>query len=207
MRASEGDEYDKLKRDLIEVARRAYETQLQVGSGGNISIRVPGRDLCVIKPSGRGFLDLSVENLLVVNLDGEVVAGQGKPSKDTMTHAGIYRVRPHVQGILHVHATWALAFALDEREIPLLTEEAIDKLSAIPVVPCIPGKLSQDHQEVAARFADPAVRVALLAKHGLIGAGATLREAAEFCELANESAKLAYLHQLRAELNSHRSAK
>ena len=197
MRSGECDEYDRLKRDLIEVARRACDTQLQAGSGGNISIRVPGRDLCIIKPSGKGFLDLCAENLLVVNLVGEVVSGHGKPSKDTMTHAGIYRVRPDVQGILHVHATWALVFALDECEIPLVTEEALDKIGAIPVVPCIPGKLSQNHQEVAARFADPAVRVALLAKHGLIGAGATLREAAELCELANESAKLAYLHQLR----------
>ena len=197
MHPGETDGYERLKRDLIEVARRACDTRLQAGSGGNISIRVPGRDLCIIKPSGRGFPDLCVENLLVVNLDGEVVSGHGKPSKDTMTHAGIYRVRPNVQGILHVHATWALAFALDECEIPLLTEEALDKIGAIPVVPCIPGKLSQNHQEVAAIFADSAVRVALLAKHGLIAAGATLREAAELCELANESAKLAYLHQLR----------
>jgi len=197
MRSGECDEYERLKRALIEVARRAYDTQLQVGSGGNISIRVPGKDLFIIKPSGSGFLDLCVENLLMVNLDGEVVSGQGKPSKDTMTHAGIYGFRPNVQGILHVHATWALAFALDECEIPLLTEEAIDKIGAIPVIPCIPGKLSQNHREVAARFANSTVRVALLAKHGLIGVGETLREAAELCELANESAKLAYLHQLR----------
>jgi L-ribulose-5-phosphate 4-epimerase len=197
MGSGERDEYDSLKRELIEVARRACETRLQVGSGGNLSIRVPGKDLFIIKPSGKGFLDLCVENLLVVNLDGDVVSGHGKPSKDTMTHAGIYGFRPKVQGILHVHATWALAFALDECEIPLLTEEAIDKLGAIPVIPCIPGKLSQNHQEVAARFADAAIRVAMLAQHGLIGVGETLREAAELCELANESAKLAYLHQLR----------
>jgi L-ribulose-5-phosphate 4-epimerase len=197
MRSCEGDEYDRLKRDLIEVAKRACDTQLQVGSGGNLSIRVPGKEIFIIKPSGKGFLDLCVENLLVVNLDGEVVSGHGKPSKDTMSHAGIYRFRPDVHGILHVHATWALAFALDECEIPLVTEEAIDKIGAIPVVPCIPGKLSQNHQEVAARFADSTVRVALLAKHGLIGVGETLREAAELCELANESAKLAYLRQLR----------
>lgn len=197
MRSGEHDEYERLKNELIEVARRACDTQLQVGSGGNISIRVPGQDLFVIKPSGKGFLNLNVENLLVVNLDGEVVHGQGKPSKDTMTHAGIYGFRPDVQGILHVHATWALAFAFDGDEIPLVTEEAIDKIGAIPVVPCMPGKLSQDHQQVAARFADAGVKVALLAKHGLIGVGQTLREAAEFCELANESAKLAYLRELR----------
>ena len=197
MRSGECGEYERLKRDLIEVARRACDTQLQVGSGGNISIRVPRKDLFIIKPSGKGFLELCVENLLVVNFDGEVVCGHGKPSKDTRSHAGIYRLRPDVQGILHVHATWALVFALDECEIPLVTEEAIDKIGAIPVVPCIPGKLSQNHQDVAARFADPAVRVAMLAKHGLIGAGETLREAAELCELANESAKLAYLRQLK----------
>jgi L-ribulose-5-phosphate 4-epimerase len=197
MFSGECGEYDRLKRDLIEIAKRACDNQLQVGSGGNLSIRVPGKDLFIIKPSGKGFLDLCLENLLVVNLDGKAVSGDGKPSKDTMTHAGIYKLRSNVQGILHVHATWALAFALDECEIPLVTEEAIDKIGAIPVVPCIPGKLSQNHQEVAARFADPTVRVALLAKHGLIAVGQTLREAAELCELANESAKLAYLRQLR----------
>ena len=197
MRSSECDEYDRLKRDLIDVAKRAYDTQLQVGSGGNISIRVPDKDLFIIKPSGKGFLDLCVENLLVVNFDGEVVSGHGKPSKDTMTHAGIYGFRSNVQGILHVHATWGLVFALDGCAIPLVTEEAIDKIGAIPIVPCIPGKLSQDHHEVAARFADSTVKVVMLAKHGLIGVGKTLREAAELCELANESARLAYLHQLR----------
>jgi L-ribulose-5-phosphate 4-epimerase len=202
MPAGECDEYDRLKKELIDVARRAYDTQLQVGGGGNISIRVPGKDLFIIKPSGKGFLDLCVENLLVVNLDGDVVAGHGKPSKDTMTHAGIYGFRTNVQGILHVHAAWALVFALDECAIPLVTEEAIDKIGSIPIVPCIPGKLSQAHHEVAARFADSAVKVVMLAKHGLIGVGETLREAAELCELANESARLACLHQLRRSVGA-----
>jgi len=197
MRSCEGTEHDRLKNDLIAIARRACDTQLQVGSGGNLSVRIPGKELFFIKPSGSGFLNLAPENLLLVNYRAEVISGQGKPSKDTLTHAGIYQVRPEVNGILHVHATWALVFAVDEREIPLLTEEAIDKLGTIPVVPCIPGKLSQDPREVAARFSDPKIKTALLAKHGLITAGKTLREAAELSELANESAKLAYLLQVR----------
>jgi L-ribulose-5-phosphate 4-epimerase len=197
MRASERTEHDRLKNDLIAIAQRACATQLQVGSGGNLSIRIPGEELFFIKPSGSGFRDLTPEDLLLVNYQAEVISGQRKPSKDTLAHAGIYRARPEIHGILHVHATWALVFALEECEIPLLTEEAFDKLGTIPVVPCIPGKLSQDPREVAARFSDPKVKTALLAKHGLITAGKTLREAAELTELANESAKLAYLLQVR----------
>jgi L-ribulose-5-phosphate 4-epimerase len=191
--------YDPIKQDLIEIARRACANQLQAGSGGNLSIRIPGKGLFVIKPSGKGFMELSLENLLVVDLDGQLVHGSAKPSRDTMSHAGIYKLRPDVGGILHVHATWALVYALDGCEIPLMTEEAIDKVGTMPVVPCIPGKLSQLHQEVAATFSNSAVKVALLAKHGLIAAGKTLQEAAELCELANESAKLAYLYQLRQD--------
>lgn len=196
MASSTGTEYDVLKENLIEVSHRAYHAQLQMGSGGNLSIRIPGKDLFIIKPSGKGFMELNMDNLLVVNLNCEVVSGQGKPSRDSMTHAGIYKLRPEIQGILHVHATWALTFAMDECEIPLVTEESIDKIKSIPIVPCVPGRLAQNHQEVAAKFADSSVKVAMLAKHGIIAAGRSLSEAAEFCELTNECAKLAYLRRL-----------
>ena len=188
--------YDSLKQAVLAVARRACASGLQVGSGGNISMRVPGQEQFIIKPSGRGFMALDVASLLITDFEGKVVVGSGKPSKDTMSHAHIYRLRPEVQGILHVHATWALLFAMQQRTIPLVTEEAIEKLGKIPVIPCAAGKLSQDHQQVGEAFADTSVKVALLAKHGLIAAGHTLDEAVELCELANESAKLAFLLQL-----------
>jgi len=68
--------------ELMEVAKRAFNAHLQTGTGGNISARVAGSNAVVIKPSGVGFSECKPENLLVVDLEGKILKGSTKPSKD-----------------------------------------------------------------------------------------------------------------------------
>ena len=75
--------------ELMEVARRAFNAHLQTGTGGNISARVLGGNAVVIKPSGVGFVGCTPENLLVVDLEGKILKGSAKPSKDMPFHMGI----------------------------------------------------------------------------------------------------------------------
>jgi L-ribulose-5-phosphate 4-epimerase len=91
-----------------EVARLHAELprwELVVWTAGNVSARVEGQDLLVIKPSGVGYDELSADAMVVCDLDGNLVDGDGKPSSDTAAHAYAYRHLPHVGGVVHTHST------------------------------------------------------------------------------------------------------
>src|SRR5690606_36707091 len=80
-------------------------------TSGNASARDPETSLVVIKPSGVLYDVLEPEDLVVVDLDGNIVEGKLKPSVDTATHLYIYRHRPDVNGIIHTHSPYATSFA------------------------------------------------------------------------------------------------
>ena len=84
---------------------------LVVWTAGNISERVPGANLFVIKPSGVSYDELSPESMVVCDLDGTLVDGTRAPSSDTAAHAYVYRHLPEVGGVVHTHSTYATAWA------------------------------------------------------------------------------------------------
>ena len=91
------------KEEVVRIARAAYDRGLVPGSSGNLSMRLPGKDLVLIKASGVSFRDMSIEDVIVVDLEGNIVEGDKKPSKEIRFHLGIYRVRPDVGAVLHTH--------------------------------------------------------------------------------------------------------
>ncbi|HEY5051565.1 MAG TPA: class II aldolase/adducin family protein, partial [Acidothermaceae bacterium] len=105
---------------------------LVVWTAGNVSARVPGEDLFVIKPSGISYDELTPQIMIVCDLDGQVVDGDHAPSSDTAAHAYVYRAMPDVGGIVHTHSTWATAWAQARREIPVLGTTHAD-LTAHPI--------------------------------------------------------------------------
>lgn len=78
---------------------------------GNVSERDDETGYVVIKPSGVGYTDLTVDNMVVLTLDGKIIEGKYNPSSDTKTHLEVYKAYPEVKGICHVHSTYATAFA------------------------------------------------------------------------------------------------
>ena len=182
--------------ELMEIAKRAFNAHLQTGTGGNISARVVGSDAVVIKPSGVGFSECNPENLLVVDLEGKILKGSTKPSKDMPFHLGIYRVRPELNGIVHVHSPWATAWAVLGEEIPTLTVQSQCKFGRIPLVPGGPDGSKEASESVINAFRDPAVLVATLQNHGAVGVGKTLLAAEELVELIEETAQIAMLVRL-----------
>lgn len=182
--------------ELMEIAKRAFNAHLQTGTGGNISARVGGSSVVVIKPSGVGFSECNPENLLVVDLEGKILKGSTKPSKDMPFHLGIYRVRPEINGIVHVHSPWATAWAVLGEEIPTMTVQSLSKFGRIPLVPSGPDGSKEESESVTNAFRDTAVLVATLQNHGAVGVGKTLRAAEEFVELVEETAQIAMLARL-----------
>ncbi|MFJ6652981.1 L-ribulose-5-phosphate 4-epimerase [Microbacterium sp. NPDC091313] len=113
---------------------------LVVWTGGNVSARVPGADLFVIKPSGVSYEDLAPENMILCDLDGVVVPGtpgsDRSPSSDTAAHAFVYRSMPEVGGVVHTHSTFATAWAARGEAIPCVITAMADEFGGpVPVGP------------------------------------------------------------------------
>ncbi|MFB6610219.1 L-ribulose-5-phosphate 4-epimerase [Agromyces sp. NPDC056379] len=127
---------DEVARLHAELTRNG----LVIWTGGNVSGRVPGAELFVIKPSGVSYDDLAPGNMILCTLDGEVVPGSPgsdrSPSSDTAAHAYVYRNMPEIGGVVHTHSTFAVAWAARGEEIPCVITAMADEFGGpIPVGP------------------------------------------------------------------------
>jgi L-ribulose-5-phosphate 4-epimerase len=112
------------------------ENGLVSWTGGNISARVPGHDLMVIKPSGVRYAHLTPESMVVCDLEGRVVDGGLRPSSDAAAHAYVYRHMPQVGGVVHTHSAYATAWAAAGEPIPCVLTAMADEFGGeIPVGP------------------------------------------------------------------------
>src|SRR5690606_21620567 len=101
-----------LRAEVCELHAELPKNNLVAWTSGNISARDPETGLVVIKPSGVKFKDLTPEDMVIVDLNGNLVEGDLKPSSDTASHCYIYRHRPDVNGVVHTHSRYATAFAV-----------------------------------------------------------------------------------------------
>lgn len=109
---------EKLREDVCKANKLLPHYGLVTFTWGNVSAIDRETKLFVIKPSGVDYDDLTPENMVIVNLDGEVVEGDYNPSSDTPTHMELYKAFPEVGGIVHTHSTWATSWAQAGRSIP-----------------------------------------------------------------------------------------
>ena len=131
---------DRLRADVAALHSELVRYGLIVWTGGNVSGRIPGADLFVIKPSGVSYDDLAPENMILCDLDGNVIPGsegsERSPSSDTAAHSYVYRHMPEVGGVVHTHSTYAVAWAARGEEIPCVITAMADEFGGpIPVGP------------------------------------------------------------------------
>ncbi len=165
---------------------------MQVSTGGNVSMKLSD-NLFLVKPSGLSLYDVQTKNLVLADARGRVVQGSAKPTKEIGTHLSIYRVRKEVGAVVHYHSPCATAYAVLAREIPLLTVHGKRILGRLPVIPEGEEGSEALGRFVEETFADPSIKAALLAGHGILAAGRHLTEAQNLAELVEESAKIAFL--------------
>lgn len=115
---------------------------LIVWTAGNVSQRIRGeaedgsQDLLVIKPSGVSYDELDADAMVVCDLEGNLILGEGSPSSDTAAHAYVYRHMPEVGGVVHTHSTYATAWAARGEEIPCVLTMMGDEFGGpVPVGP------------------------------------------------------------------------
>jgi len=197
------DPIEQVKKELLACARRAYAIGLQTGNGGNLSARLSGTEQVVIKGSGTSFGECTADNLVTVNLNGEIIEGPGKPSREIRTHLAIYRLRPDVHGIFHSHSPWAIAYAEDTDEIQPLALHARSKLGIIPVLK-IDGHADESVEKAVAALlkANAGLKAFIQAKHGIFGLAQTITLAEHHAELVEETAQVGWLVALKNSLVS-----
>ncbi|WP_305789074.1 L-ribulose-5-phosphate 4-epimerase [Symbioplanes lichenis] len=127
------------RQQVADLHAELPRNELVVWTAGNVSARVPGADLLVIKPSGVRYDEITADAMVVTDLAGTVVEGDLAPSSDTGAHAYVYRHMPHVNGVVHTHSTYATAWAARGEAIPCVLTVIADEFGGeIPVGPSAP---------------------------------------------------------------------
>ncbi|MFO7636047.1 MAG: L-ribulose-5-phosphate 4-epimerase [Clostridia bacterium] len=109
-----------LKREVLEANKNLERFGLVNYTWGNVSGIKREEGIVIIKPSGVPYADLTIESLVVLDMDGNVLEGKLKPSSDTKTHLMLYKHFKDLGGICHTHSSWATSFAQAKRNIPNL---------------------------------------------------------------------------------------
>ncbi|HEY7262148.1 MAG TPA: L-ribulose-5-phosphate 4-epimerase [Trebonia sp.] len=191
----------ELRRTLAGLHQTLVANGLVAWTSGNISARVPGADLLVIKPSGVGYEDLTPESMVVCDLSGARVDGELRPSSDTASHAYIYRHMPHVGGVVHTHSRYATAWAAAGEPIPCVLTAMADEFGGeIPLGPFAPiggDEIGRAVVETLSGHRSPAV---LLRSHGVFTIGGTAREAVKAAVMCEDVAATVHLAASRGEL-------
>ncbi|MCX8153005.1 MAG: class II aldolase/adducin family protein [Candidatus Bathyarchaeota archaeon] len=179
----------KLRMKIVESGKKLYARGLVKGTSGNISARIPGAEMFLIKPSGACMGKLNPEDLVLVDLNGSKVRGELNVSMETLVHAAIYRARDDVQAIVHTHPPTATAFGIAKIEILPLQIELVTLIpKGVPVIPFEkPGSeaLAKVVQEKIADY-----DAVVLENHGIITVGPTVEAASKLNEMIEEAAKV-----------------
>lgn len=108
----------QVKEAVLEANRQLPKYGLVVFTWGNVSGFDQESGLMVIKPSGVDYEKLSIDDLVVLDLDGNIVEGKLRPSSDTPTHLELYKAFPKIGGIVHTHSPWATIWSQAGKPIP-----------------------------------------------------------------------------------------
>ncbi|MBD8071044.1 L-ribulose-5-phosphate 4-epimerase [Bacillus sp. PS06] len=111
---------EELKKAVFEANLELPKYKMVTFTWGNVSAIDRESGLVVIKPSGVEYEDMSLEDMVVIDLEGNRLEGELKPSSDTPTHLALYKAFPTIGGIVHTHSPWATSWAQAGRSIPAL---------------------------------------------------------------------------------------
>jgi len=189
---------------LRPVVARLHEELRRNGlvawTAGNVSARVPGADLLVIKPSGVDYDDLTPASMVVCDFDGAVVEGDHAASSDTAAHAYVYAHRPDVGGVVHTHSPYATAWAARGEEIPCVLTAMADEFGGpIPVGPfaLIGGTaIGEGIVSTLDGHRSPAV---LMQNHGVFTIGKDARAAVKAAVMCEDVARTVHLARALGE--------
>ncbi|GAA4870303.1 L-ribulose-5-phosphate 4-epimerase [Kitasatospora terrestris] len=188
------DTIELIRRQVSDLHQELVRYGLVVWTAGNVSARVPGEDLMVIKPSGVSYDELTPASMILCDLDGNVVEGEHSPSSDTAAHAYVYRAMPGVGGVVHTHSTYASAWAARGEAVPCVLTAMADEFGAeIPVGPFAligDDSIGRGIVDTLTGHRSPAV---LMKSHGVFTIGADAKAAVKAAVMCEDVARTVHI--------------
>jgi L-ribulose-5-phosphate 4-epimerase len=186
------------RADVARLHGELVRYGLVVWTGGNVSGRVPGANLFVIKPSAVSYDDLTPEVMIVCTLDGQVVPGtagsERSPSSDTAAHAYVYRHLPEVGGVVHTHSPYAVSWAARGEPIPCVTTGQADEFGGpVPVGPLAVIGDDSIGRGIVETLRGHRSRAVLMQNHGPFTIGVSARDAVKAAVLVEDAARTVHL--------------
>jgi L-ribulose-5-phosphate 4-epimerase len=183
---------ETLREQVWQLHLELPKNGLATWTGGNVSARDPETGYVVIKPSGVRYKDLRPERMVIVDLAGQCVEGDLKPSSDTASHLYVYRHRPDVNGVVHTHSPYATAFAALGQPIPVCLTAIADEFGG--PIPC--GGFALIGGEQIGRVVVESIgssSAVLLKNHGVFTIGPTAEAAVKAAVMAEDVARTVWL--------------
>ena len=186
--------YDKIKLEVLKSACWLSE-QGYLGkrsSGGNISLKVENEDIVAVTPSGKPYLQMTVDDICVIDFARNPIEGDLTPSIETDMHLGVYNHRPDVNAVIHTHQVFASVLSIINRPIPALFDEVIVEIG--PMVEVIPYAFSGSPElvkNVVAHLSNKC-HCYLIRNHGALCLGTDMDRAVKNCELLENVAMIYY---------------
>ncbi len=188
------DEIEALRREVCDLHAELPRHGLVAWTSGNLSARVPGEELMVIKASGIPYDELTSEAIVVCDLHGVLVDGELTPSSDAATHGYVYRELEEVGAIAHTHSAYATAWAARGEAIPCVLTAMADEFGGeIPIAPFARIGDEEIGRAVVETLAGHRSAAVLLRSHGVFTLGPGPRAAIKAAVMCEDVARTVHL--------------
>ncbi|MHA1494646.1 MAG: class II aldolase/adducin family protein [Candidatus Thorarchaeota archaeon] len=179
--------YEDTKKELLGICLKMVENDLVIGSSGNVSVRVDNN--VVITPSSVHYTEMKSEDMVVIDMHGEVIEGTRNPSIEWQMHLALYNNRSDANVVIHTHSIYASVMAVQHRSLPPILDETIPKLGSTVRVTkyCMPGTKDLGDTVVEQIKDRSAV---LLANHGAVCIAKTLEKALHLAIVLERTCKI-----------------
>lgn len=179
------------KQTVLDMAQKCYTEKLFTGTSGNLSAFNPKLQLIAITPSGISYTSMTIDDITIIDLNGNIIEGKQSPSSEWQLHTAIYNDKPQINAIIHTHSTYATACATLRIDIPVITIETLKYIgSSIPVT-----EFAFNGTPAVGEYAVKSLKnsvACLLPNHGAVALGENL-EQAFLTAMYTENAAMIYL--------------
>lgn len=179
---------EKERREIVEYGKQMLSSGLTKGTAGNISIYDAETGYVAISPSGIGYFDTEEEDIVIIDLNGNVIEGKRTPSSEHGLHTAIYRIKPQMRAVVHTHSTFCTTLACLNQPLKAVHYVLADAgTSCVPLVPYWTYGTPELAEAVEHTIGES--NAVLLANHGMLACGETLKAAfglATTCEWVAE---------------------
>lgn len=190
--------FDVQKKQIVDTAQTLVRKGYLMATGGNLSLRVPGRNAFAITPSNYDYFKITPDDVCVLDFKLNKIEGQLKPSVEAAMHGAVYRVRPDVNAVVHTHQAYVSALTLIKAPIPALFDEQARFLGrSVDIIPYAPSGTGFLKNTVAKHVRNHN-NAFMMQNHGALVFGHDMERAVHNVEILEKCA-LAYLLAICSE--------